>query len=134
LGIRDSKDHGTAFDLAGPCDRRVLKPGQFLVRGQFIFIRFNALEIQRVCGKHIRVHFLEGARVDQQLDALAGGQRQVITALGTDILVGLDFFGIGRLFAIRAFHPDAVRNDLFLETLTNVLLLLPNRLMTASRL
>jgi len=39
----------------------------------------------------------------------------MITALGTNAVVAVDFLGIRRLAAVRAFDPDAVRNDLLLE-------------------
>ena len=65
-------------------------------------------KVEGVDGFQAGVHLLEGGGIDEVGDAVAGGKRVVVVALGADVQVLLELELMDHAAALRAFGPEAL--------------------------
>jgi hypothetical protein len=94
-------------DLADADDHRVLLAGRFLRRRQPRLVRLGVGKFQRIVGRQVRRNFLPPLVIEQRFQALGRAEPEVMGALGADVKVLDEIFGVDDGVAFRTLHPQA---------------------------
>ena len=113
IKIHHAEPRAVRADFANARDDRVLERRGFLVFLQFRLVGGDTIEVENVHARHLRVHFLKGAGLDERMDAFARADGEMMIALGADLQVFVQFLVIDHRAALRAFRPKPLRDVAF---------------------
>ncbi|KPM85599.1 hypothetical protein AOR10_24395, partial [Vibrio alginolyticus] len=106
--LEGHRDHRQAIQGAAHGDQRILLAGLLLGRGQAVLILLRVTELEAVNGLDLGGKLLAALTVEEPVEALAGGQTQVVIALGADVVLLLEFGQVEHRLALGTLAPQAV--------------------------
>ena len=95
-------------DLANARNHGVTQAGALLIGVELRLIGGHAGEFERVHAGHLRVHLLEGAGLDERMDAFAGADLEMIVTVRANLAVVVQFLVEDHLRALVALDPEAL--------------------------
>src|SRR5713101_4933263 len=97
-----------AFDFAHPGDYRVIASARALRLFETLRVGPGVVEFQRVAGGEVFEQLVPAPAVERNRQALFDGKAVMISALGADVEVALDFLAKNYLPATWALDPNIV--------------------------
>ena len=112
--IHDAERNAMPADHSDPSDDRVFEIRFLEIGCQLVLVRCGAGKAQHIYADHLRVHFLERARFDHGMNALAGADGEMMPALPADFEVLVEFLVENHRLALGTFRPKTFGDFAFL--------------------
>ena len=94
-------------ELAGKRNQSIVLACRLLILREAVLVALAVAELQRVLGEDVGPDLLTGVRVEETLQTLPRADAHVVTALGADVEVALEFRAIKNRIARLTLDPQA---------------------------
>ena len=118
--FHDAEDNVVRAKLSDGVDDGVVEAGLLLGIGEALFVGLEVSEVERVCRAKFKIDEFV-TRLEKIFDAFARADAEVVTALGANLLVGLEFGLEDDLPAARASDPKAFGADRLLGVVDDLI-------------